>query len=55
MPTFFASDDWTFLADVERRRQDPEFMGRLKARIDQDERLLTKLGKNSPPQTKETQ
>lgn len=33
-------------AHIERRRQDPEFMARLKARIDQDQRLLTKLGKN---------
>ena len=33
-------------AHIERRRQDPEFMARLKARIDQDQRLLAKLGKN---------
>lgn len=33
-------------AHIERRRQDPEFMARLKARIDQDRRLLAKLGKN---------
>ena len=33
-------------AHIERRRQDPEFMARLKARIDQDQRLLKKLGKN---------
>lgn len=33
-------------AHIERRRQDPEFMSRLKARIDQDQRLLGKLGKN---------
>ena len=33
-------------AHIERRRQDPEFMARLKARINQDQRLLGKLGKN---------
>ena len=33
-------------AHIERRRQDPEFMARLQARIDQDRRLLGKLGKN---------
>lgn len=33
-------------AHIERRRQDPEFMARLKARIDQDQRLLGKLGKS---------
>ena len=33
-------------AHIERRRQDPEFMARLKARIDQDQRLLAKLAKN---------
>lgn len=33
-------------AHIERRRQDPEFMARLHARIEQDRRLLDKLGKN---------